>query len=151
MKLNLGKSSIILISMISLLLTVSLLIFFIVGNNSDRRVLFFPGREDYSGEVRMVPHKNSSEDSIQVFVKELILGPYSIDHFRIIPPKTKLQSLLLRNRTKLYIDFSSDFIVFNDDFRMVPSEMTVLIKKNLKYNFPFLKEITFYVDGQALQ
>ena len=150
MKLNLGKNSIILISVIGFFLALSLLIYFIVGNYSDRRVYFFPGREVPSGEVRMVPHQRSSEDSIQVFIKELILGPYSIDHFRIIPPKTKLRSLLLRNKTKLYIDFTSDFIVFDDEFRMTPSEMTLLIKKNLNYNFPFLKEISISIDGQTL-
>ncbi len=150
MKLNFGKKTIILISIICLLLTVSLLLFFIAENNSDRRVFFFPGREGSSGEVRMVPHKKSTEDNIQIFVQELILGPYSIDHFRIIPQKTKLQSLLLRNKTKLYIDFSSDFVVFNDNFGMVPSEMILLIKKNLEYNFPFLKEISISIDGQTL-
>ena len=150
MKLKLNKNSVILISIISLFFILSILIFFIAGNTSDRRVFFFPGREEFSGEVRLVPHQKSSEDNIQMFVNELILGPYSIDHFRAIPQKTKLQSLLLRNKTQLYIDFSSDFIVFNDDFSMMPSEMTVLIKKNLNYNFPFLKGISISIDGQTL-
>ncbi len=150
MKLQLEKRCIILISIISLLLVVSLFIYFFAGNNLDRRVLFFPGRVKYSGEVRMVPHKKTKEDEIQLFVKELILGPYSINHFRIIPQKTKLQSLFFRQKTKLFIDFSSDFIVFDNDFNLVPSEMIVLIEKNLEYNFPFLKEISVSVDGQTL-
>ena len=151
MKLKLEKRSIILLSTITALFILSVMLFFLAGNNLDRRILFFPGKGNYSGEIRHVPRQKSREDNIEVFVKELILGPYSIDHYRIIPQKTKLQNLLLRNKSKLYIDFSADFIVSEEDLAIIPSEMIALIRKNLVYNFPFLKDVSISVDGQRLQ
>ena len=150
MNLKLEKRAIILISILIFLLIISLLTFFIADNNLVRRVLFFPDREGVSGEMRRLPRQRSLEDDVELLVNEMILGPYSIDHLRIIPENTSLQNLFLRDKSLLYIDFSADLIVTENEQSLVPLEMIELIGRNFKYNFPVLEEITISVDGQTL-
>lgn len=150
MNLKLEKIPLILISAFAIIFVSSMSIYFINDNNLVRRVLFFPGRSSYSGEVRRIPRQESVEDEVELLVRELILGPYQIDHLRAVPENTKLQTLLIRNRSLLYIDFSADLIVFEDGFSSVPSKIKELIRRNIIYNFPFLEEITLSVDGQTL-
>ena len=150
MRQKLERIPLILISVFAIIFVLSMFIYFINNNNLVRRVLFFPGRNNYSGEVRRIPRQESVEDEVELLVRELILGPYQIDHQRTVPENTKLQNILIRNRSLLYIDFSADLIVFNDEFSIVPSEMKELIRRNIIYNFPFLEEITLSVDGQTL-
>ena len=150
MRQKLERIPLILISVFAIIFVLSMFIYFINNNNLVRRVLFFPGRSNYSGEVRRIPRQESVEDEVELLVRELILGPYQIDHQRTVPENTKLQNILIRNRSLLYIDFSADLIVFNDEFSIVPSEMKELIRRNIIYNFPFLEEITLSVDGQTL-
>jgi len=151
MKLHLEKRTLILISILLFLLILSLSVYFFADNNLVRRVLFFPYGSSISGEIRRLPRQQTLEKDIELLIKEMILGPYKIDHLRIIPEKTRLQNLFLRDKSSLYIDFSADFIVTENEFIMVTSEMIDLISKNLRYNFPILEEITLSVDGQTLQ
>ncbi len=147
---RLERRSLILISIFIFLLIISISVYYIADNNLVRRVFFFPDMNSFSGEVRRVPRQASLEDDVELFVKEMILGPYSIEHFRIIPENTKLHALFLRNHSVLYIDFSSDLIVTESEFTIMPSNMMAMIRKNIKYNFPVLEEITLSVDGQTL-
>ena len=150
MNLKLEKRTLILISIMIFLLLISITLYFFVDNNLVRRVLFFPGRDNYSAEMRRVPRQNSLENDIELFINELILGPYNIDHLRAIPENTKLQNLLLRNSSLLYIDFSADLVVSETKLNIVQSDIIELIRKNLNYNFPILEKIILSVDGQTL-
>ncbi len=150
MNLKLEKRTLILISIMIFLLLISITLYFFVDNNLVRRVLFFPGRDNYSAEMRRVPRQNSLENDIELFINELILGPYNIDHLRAIPENTKLQNVLLRNSSLLYIDFSADLVVSETKLNIVQSDIIELIRKNLNYNFPILEKIILSVDGQTL-
>ena len=150
MNLKFEKSTLILISIMFFLLIFSVIMYSYVDNNLVRRVLFFPDKNNFSGEIRQLPEQESQEENIKVLINELILGPYSIDHHRTVPEKTRLHSILLRNKSTLYIDFSADLIVSVHEHGIVCSDMLKLIRKNLKYNFPILEEITLSVDGQTL-
>ena len=149
MKLKLEKRPVILISALALLFVVSMSVYFF-NNNLVRRVLFFPGTDSFSGEMRRVPKQNTVESDVELLIKELILGPYQIDHLRAVPEDTELQNLLIRDKSLLYVDFSADLIVYDDDFSIVAEKMATLIRRNIIYNFPFLEEITLSVDGQTL-
>ena len=150
MNLKLEKRTLILITIMIFLLLISITLYFFVDNNLVRRVLFFPGRDNYSAEMRRVPRQNSLENDIELFLNELILGPYNIDHLRAIPENTKLQNVLLRNNSLLYIDFSADLVVSETKQNIVQSDIIELIRKNLNYNFPKLEKIILSVDGQTL-
>jgi hypothetical protein len=108
MNLRLERKSLVLLSIFVFVLTISILLYFITGNDLVKRVFFFPGMTNYSGEIRRIPRQASLEDDVELFVKELILGPYSIEHFMVIPENTKLHTLFLRDRSVVYIDFSAD-------------------------------------------
>jgi hypothetical protein len=151
MNLKLGKFSYILAAIFILLFVLSILMFFLVDNTLARRVLFFPGMKSSSGETRRVPTQDSVEEDIEVFINELILGPYNINHIRALPESTRLQNVFLRDSSLLYIDFSADLILGDNGFSMNILNMTEIINKNLEYNFPFLKEIMLSVDGQILK
>lgn len=149
MKLKLKRKPVILISVLALIFVISMSAYFF-DNNLVRRVLFFPGRSSFSGEMRRVPKQNTVEGDVELLIRELILGPYQIDHLRTVPENTKLQNLLIRDKSLLYVDFSADLVVYDDNFSIVTEKMTTLIRRNIIYNFPFLEEITLSVDGQTL-
>lgn len=149
MKLKLKRKPVILISVLALIFVISMSAYFF-DNNLVRRVLFFPGRSSFSGEMRRVPKQNTVEGDVELLIRELILGPYRIDHLRTVPENTKLQNLLIRDKSLLYVDFSADLVVYDDNFSIVTEKMTTLIRRNIIYNFPFLEEITLSVDGQTL-
>lgn len=149
MKLKLKRRPVILISALALIFVISMSVYFF-NNNLVRRVLFFPGRSSFSGEMRRVPKQNTVEGDVELLIRELILGPYQIDHLRTVPENTKLQNLLIRDKSLLYVDFSADLVVYDDNFSIVTEKMTTLIRRNIIYNFPFLEEITLSVDGQTL-
>lgn len=149
MKLKLKRRPVILISALALIFVISMSVYFF-NNNLVKRVLFFPGRSSFSGEMRRVPKQNTVEGDVELLIRELILGPYQIDHLRTVPENTKLQNLLIRDKSLLYVDFSADLVVYDDNFSIVTEKMTTLIRRNIIYNFPFLEEITLSVDGQTL-
>ena len=149
MKLKLEKRPVILISALALIFAVSISVYFF-NNNLVRRVLFFPGISSFSGEMRLIPKQNTVEADVELLIRELILGPYQIDHLRTVPENTKLQHILIRDKSLLYVDFSADLIVYDDNFSIVAEKMATLIRRNIIYNFPFLEEITLSVDGQTL-
>lgn len=149
MKLKLEKRPVILISALALVFLVSISVY-LFNNNLVRRVIFFPGVSSFSGEMRRIPKQDTVEADVELLIRELILGPYRIDHLRTVPENTKLQNLLIRDKSLLYIDFSADLIVYDDDFNIVAEKMAMLIRRNIIYNFPFLEEITLSVDGQTL-
>jgi hypothetical protein len=149
MKLKLKRRPVILISALALIFVISMSVYFF-NNNLVRRVLFFPDRSSFSGEMRRVPKQNTVEGDVELLIRELILGPYQIDHLRTVPENTKLQNLLIRDKSLLYVDFSADLVVYDDNFSIVTEKITILIRRNIIYNFPFLEEITLSVDGQTL-
>ncbi|MCK5201124.1 MAG: GerMN domain-containing protein [Spirochaetales bacterium] len=149
MKLKLERKPLILISSLALVFVISISVYFF-NNNLVVRVLFFPGISSFSGEMRRIPKQDRVEDDVELLIRELILGPYHIDHLRAVPENTKLKNLLIRDKSLLYVDFSADLIVYDDDFNIAAERMAMLIRQNIIYNFPFLDEITLLVDGQTL-
>ena len=132
MNIKLGKRPVILITILLVLFVISISIYFFT-NNVVRRVLFFPGRSSFSGEMRRIPKQKTLEADVELLIKELILGSYNIDHLRAVPENTKLQNLLIRDKSLLYIDFSADLIVFDDGFSITPAKMVTLIRRNIIY------------------
>ncbi len=128
----------------------SLLFFFLFGNNKAGRVLFFTDEitGDITGEVRQISLRNSQEDNIEFLLKELILGPVKLSNTRVIPGKTRLKSVLLRNGT-LYIDFSRDIIFIENDVSLNFTKILDVIQRTIRFNFPEINEITILVDGEV--
>jgi hypothetical protein len=96
---NISKLSLVLFSALVLVLAVSLSAYFIIDNVHISRTFFFPDRRGgLTGETRRLPDRKNGEEKIEQLVEELILGPFDIDHNRLVPKNTRLISIMLRNR-----------------------------------------------------
>ncbi len=148
---NISRCSIILLSAIAFVLILSLFLYFFIDNVHVTRTFFFPGRNgNLSGETRRLPHKKTKETEIQQFVEELILGPIDINHNRLIPEDTRLLTVMYRHKNTVYLDFSADFVVHDKSMLLNAQQMVSGIKKNITYNFPFVKHIIVAVNGEQL-
>ncbi len=148
---NISRCSVILFSAVVFVLVFSLFLYFFIDNVQVTRTFFFPGRNgSLSGETRRLPHKKTKETEIQQFVEELILGPFDINHSRLLPENTRLLMVMYRPKNTLYLDFSADFVVHDTSMPLNPQEMVSGIKRNILYNFPFVKHIIVAVDGEQL-
>ncbi len=148
---NISRCSIILFSAVLFALLLSLFLYFFIDNVHVTRTFFFPGRDGtLSGETRRLPHQKTRETEIQQYVDELILGPIDINHNRLVPENTRLLTVMYRQKNTVYLDFSADFVVHDKSMPLNAEEMVSGIKKNIKYNFPFVKRIIIAVNGEQL-
>ncbi len=148
---NISRCSLILFSAAASALLISLFLYFFIDNVHVTRTFFFPGRNGtLSGETRRLPHQKTKEAEIQQFVEELILGPVNIDHNRLVPENTRLLTLMYRPKNTVYLDFSADFVVHDTSMLLNSEEMVSGIKKNITYNFPFVKRVIIAVNGEQL-
>lgn len=137
----------------SVLLGASLLISIIATvlfpQEMSNRVLFFPNgvTGELGGEEHLLPRRSDREEAIEVFLKELILGPNTLGAVRIFPGRTEIDLLILRDR-ELFIDFSPEILDLEEETRISFDDAVEMTGYNLRYNFPFLRSITVTVAGQ---
>ncbi len=149
---NMSRLSLVLISALVLVLAVSLSAYFIIDNVHISRTFFFPDRRGgMTGETRRLPDRKSGEERIEQLVEELILGPFDIDHNRLIPKDTRLISIMLRNKDTVYLDFSADFVISAGSVSLSYPEIISGIERNIRYNFPYVKSIIISVEGEQLK
>ena len=124
--------------------------FIIERYDVEKRLLFFPEhiQRNLSGEVRIVIKHNSLEENIDIFLREVILGPMDIKNGRLLSPDTRVKSVILRDGIA-YIDFSSGILIINEEVKIGFDESLVCLKKTLLFNFTRLKDVVFTVEGQV--
>lgn len=128
---------------------------FLLFFNTNRRVeriLYFPdesGIELY-GEMRRLPVKKDKEEDIRLFVKEQLLGPATLDLYRLFPKEVKLDNFLMDKNT-LYINFSENLVTMAEQVPMSLSDIIISIKKSIVFNFPKVKEIQISIGGEPLE
>jgi len=134
---------------ISLLFGISVLAFVFTGMSSIRRVYFFPqvGINELRGEQRFVPFRTTRQESIELFVRELILGPIHVDHLRVVPRDTRLTALETVGST-VYLDLSPEIIFRADDTPLSLKEIVTVIRKNIQFNFRDTKEVVITIGGE---
>ncbi len=149
---NISKLSVLLFSALVLVFFASVFIYFFLDDVHVSRTFFFPGlKGELSGETRRLPEKKLTEDKIEQFVEELILGPFDVNHNRLIPKETRLMGIMFRNQDTVYLNFSADFVILDGSTSLSYQEMISGIKRNIEYNFPFIKHIIVSVDGEHLK
>lgn len=133
-----------------LILLVSFLVFTASLEKMQYKVFFFTSRltGDYRGEMRHIPRTNSVEENIRFFVEDLILGPISISLEPVVSKTTRLNTILLRDNV-LFLDFTRE--IFRDHPPFSLQESMMMIEKNVKFNFPALKETVISIDGEEPQ
>ena len=130
--------------------------FFLLGNYREvQRTFFFPEvkapHRDYedkiSGEERIIPRQRRALDNIRLLVEEVILGPLSHTHSRLVSSEIKVYSLVL-DQSVLYLNLSGDML--EPDLQVaLPLEVQIQALGNtILFNFPFLKKVFIFVEGQ---
>lgn len=130
----------------------SLVLFLLLESQSVKRVLFFPNdvSGELNGEVRKLPRSEDDEENIQLFVKEIMLGPAKFVNKPIIPRDADLQSIILRDN-KLYIDFGDNVLSLKKREGINFEKIASVLKQAIKFNFPYIDTIYITINGQTPQ
>jgi hypothetical protein len=115
----------------------------------ERRTFVFYSVDDETEivEERMLRRSDSREIDITRYVEDALLGPVTQNSLPLFPEKTKLQSLLYRDKT-VYINLP-------EDAAMAPPEGGDVLKNlktlhsGIKRNFPYVKGLRFFIAGKA--
>jgi len=148
-KILLRKSTIIVGLIFFILLAGSLTLYFIQDKTREKRVLFFSliNNSRFIGETRYLPNKLKTEDDIKQLIAEIILGPENENHFPVLPPNTEIKSVLLRDNV-LYANFSYAVLKYNKNVKIGTDEKFQIVANTLIFNFPFIKRVFFYINGE---
>jgi hypothetical protein len=135
---------------LSVALLISLLLFFLIPQPMQQRILFFPdtaGGERHA-EWHAIPYRHGRADQVQAVVEELQLGPSGIGAVPFLSRDASIRSVILRDRSSLYIDFDSQ-IMFDQRYDELNfSVISDLLEQNLTRNFPGLTVLAFLIEGQ---
>ncbi|RPJ04245.1 MAG: hypothetical protein EHM28_13760 [Spirochaetaceae bacterium] len=134
---------------IGLVFGVSLFLF-LISDQWERRVLFFPNLNSlkFEGEVRFMPELGSDIENIRLLLGDLLLVPSNLGNTNAMPISTELDSLML-SQNVLYVGFSAGaFSVENNIFS--PRQMLQGVANTIFYNFNNIQEIRFFINGNEL-
>jgi len=90
------------------------------------------------------PEKN--DYYIRYYIDELLLGSGVERTKKLFAQGTKVNSCFVRDDV-IYLDLSSDLLQPGNDTVNI-DEGVVLLEKNIKKNFPGIKEVKLFVDGK---
>ena len=125
-------------------------------NRIHRRVLFFPVSLEADkissalqlvGEIRYISNRNNLDDDLRELIEEIILGPANHVLRPVLPRHTKVVSALSVEHVA-YINLTKD-VLFNDLlFVNSRSDSLQVIATSILYNFSYLQEVYFTIEGQ---
>ena len=115
-----------------------------------RRVFWFPDttRTTLNAELRFIPYRDDRGNEIELYLRELRLGPARMGSVPFLPREVKFSSIILSDDDRLFIDFSPNFIVREEETEFSLEDVTSTISENVLHNFPFLSEIVYTIGGQ---
>ncbi|MBN2353435.1 MAG: GerMN domain-containing protein [Spirochaetales bacterium] len=131
-------------------LAVSLIVFLLTPQWT-RRVFFFPEVNSikYAAEIRDVPPGAAPIEDIRNLLSDLLLGPSNLSYAPALPPGTKLVSAML-DGDELYVGFSKE-IYQGEGGPSRPREMLQGVADTIYFNFPWVSNIRFFINGKELQ
>jgi len=127
----------------------SLLLFLLWGNGKVSRVLFFPSRSGgrMVAEERLLSRRGSLALDVTELAEGILLGSTRHDAVRIFPRGARARSALVSGRT-LSLDLSSDLLAADAEAPLRGQDTLDALARSLRYNFPRLAAIDFFIDGQ---
>jgi len=132
------------------LFLLSLFFFFVPRRPWTRRVLFFPkpGAAGLYGETRLLPERRGLEESLQLLVDELILGPVSPKLSKLMPREVRADSVIARKGV-VYLNLSRE-LVLGERRDSVSFDLIIEAAGNtVLFNFPQVRRLYIFVDGQV--
>jgi hypothetical protein len=130
-------------------LAVSLLLFLLLGNGRVSRVLFFPPESGHRlvAEQRFLPRHRGLEAEAAELVGGVLLGPTRHDALRLFPRGATVISVMASGKT-LYVDLTPQVLVEDPEVPLRGQDALDALGRSLRFNFPRLKEVVFFIDGQ---
>ncbi len=131
-------------------LAISILVFMFTGYRRVERVLYFP-REHGTGlvtEARFVTRHNGLPDNVTELVESVLLGPTRHDAARLFPRGASVRAALIRGHT-LFLDLSARILEEDPEVPLKGSDALAALNRSIRFNFPRLREIVIYIDGQV--
>jgi hypothetical protein len=132
-----------------LFLIVVSLSFYFLSKPWGARVLFFPEGTggQLVGERRFLPPRRGLTANVELYVKELILGPADPLMARVVPRDVTLQSVLSR-QGEVYVSLSKEIVDLSPDAALSFDQAMQTIANGVLYNFPHVKRLYLLVEGQ---
>lgn len=139
-------------TILGLVLVVSVLLFVLRPAPRAQRVLFFPNETTgaWSGELRELPRQPTRELEIEYLLREIVLGPMSLQFGRVLPRNLSVLSVLLREDV-LYVNLSEHLVFPSGDLIVGFEQMLEGVKRSVSYNYPGVSEVRFFVNGSPVQ
>ncbi|GMO22910.1 MAG: hypothetical protein Ta2B_02010 [Termitinemataceae bacterium] len=103
-------------------------------------------------EERMLSRSNSQETAILRYVRDMILGPSTMEAAALINQGTVVNSLLLRNSDGIrcvYLDLSEQAAVPPPEGGEVLHNLEI-VKECIHRNFMFVKEVKIFINGNEI-
>lgn len=124
----------------------------VIGRSHQRHVLWFPDAtgSTVQAEWRNLPSQDTLHKEVRQFINELILGPSRIGSAPFITAGTSLESIVLDENNRLFINFAGEALLDTEIIGQSLEDVIVLLQRNLKHNFRNLREIRVTVHGQEL-
>ncbi|MDC7221356.1 MAG: GerMN domain-containing protein [Spirochaetales bacterium] len=132
----------------------SLLLFLVFGPDKKRVMLFFP-QDDYnavSGDLHIIPRKHSREESMKALLAEALLEPYDYHLNETVPEGVVINSLIYdKEKEVLYVDLSLELLDLSESHssEIDGDRMLAILEKNLRFNFSYLEQVLFTIDGEV--
>ncbi len=125
-------------------------IFFVVNYRGARYHFYFESTDTdgYEMEVRQLPSVKGRE-KIELFTEELLLGPSIQRAKRVFPVGTHALFCFEQNKI-LYLNLSKEALYDFSDSASIARNLKV-IEKNIKTNFPAVREIEFFIEGNSIK
>lgn len=132
-----------------LVLLVVSIVFFAINNPGQRRVFYFNDLDtgSISVEIRYLP-KKTPQGEINYFIDELLLGPLDNRMQPLFSRGTCVKDCFVSKDT-LYLNIS-ELAVLELNGSIKVKDACMLLKKNIKRNFPKIKNIELYIGNEEL-
>ena len=130
-------------------LLLSLGFFFLLGNRSVVRVLFFPSDTGTRlvAEQRFVPRTRGLEAQVTSLVDDVLLGPMNPDAVRLFPRGVTVNAVLIQGRTA-FLDLSQRLLFEDPEIPLHGKPALNALERSIRFNFPRIREIVISIDGQ---
>ena len=117
------------------------------SSHTQRCVMFFQSSDLNNRlclEERYLPE--SRQNSVELFVDELLLGPMTAHCRYIFSPGTRAESCFVRGKV-LYVNLSDDVLQQSGNASAI-KDGTEIFRKNILDNFRNINRIEMFVDGK---
>jgi hypothetical protein len=139
------------------LFALSLALFLVSPAAWVRRVLFFPSTATRNAagkaarlvaEERFLPRHRDADRDARELVEAALLGSARHGTARLFPPTATIRTLMVR-RGVLYVDLSAQAAIPDLLAPLPLGEAAAALGRAIRFNFRWIREIVFSVDGQT--